>query len=93
VPKISGMSKFFSDYRRNDVVAQNVPGRFPSLVTVKRAFRGSDLAETALGPVRRFHDHNVAILSGAETRFERVKQPHSQLPHFNLFDKHAMLQE
>ena len=88
--ELASAAWLFADDAWNDVVAQNVPCRFPRFVAVKRALGRGDFTEAGMRSVRNLNEHDMAFLRRAKARFERMQQPHAQLAHFNLFDKHAM---
>ena len=60
-------------------------------MTVERPLAGRDLTVPCLSTICDFNQKDAALLSNAETGLEWMKQLHSQLAQFNLFDKHAML--
>src|SRR5436853_5841437 len=90
---VGGISKFLADHRRNNVIAQDVPGRFPCLVTVEGTFSRCDLSPAGRTAVAHINQDDVPLFRQAEACFKGIEQPHEQFAYFNPLDKHAKLRE
>src|SRR6516225_2650300 len=91
--EISSFPNLLTGYPGCDVVSQDVPCCFPRFIAVERSLRSGDFAPSGIHSVRYSDHDDMAILSRAENGLEGMQEPHPQLAHFNLFDKHGLLRE
>ena len=68
---------------RDDVVAENQPGRLGPLFVVERVLSGGDFPPSRHAIGDYFHQHHVTLGGAAEAGLEKVNQRQADLPQMN----------